>query len=153
MLFSTGWAEMNWQLYKPFISHLMWAALIRTWLRTRSFSLAEVTTEGATNWSLPTTVALAAGVTSLPWREVWATSTTLKEDPDLTQDIFPFCCNKVVLGRIKGACKGCVQEFTKKEFSLWLSRLRNHLIVHEDADLIPGLARWVEEPALPWAVV
>ena len=38
------------------------------------------------------------------------------------------------------------------EFLLWLSRLRTQHSVRGDAGLIPGLAQWIMDPALPKAV-
>ena len=35
------------------------------------------------------------------------------------------------------------------EFPLWLSRLRIQCCLCEDVDLIPGLAQWLKDPALP----
>ena len=34
-----------------------------------------------------------------------------------------------------------------------VQQVKNLTSIHEDVDLIPGLAQWVENPALPWAVV
>ena len=38
------------------------------------------------------------------------------------------------------------------EFLLWLSGLRTRCCLSEDADLIPGLAPWVKDLALPQVV-
>ena len=35
------------------------------------------------------------------------------------------------------------------KFLLWLSRLRTQSSLHEDSDLIPGLAQWVKDLVLP----
>ena len=42
---------------------------------------------------------------------------------------------------------------TFREFPLWLSGLRTQFSVCEDVGLIPALAQWVKDPALPRTVV
>ena len=39
---------------------------------------------------------------------------------------------------------------TKREFPLWLSRLRTGHSICEDGDSVPGLAQWVKDRALLW---
>ena len=43
-------------------------------------------------------------------------------------------------------------ETSHRELLSWLSGLRTWCCLREDAGLIPGLAQWVKDPTLPWAV-
>ena len=45
------------------------------------------------------------------------------------------------------------KEKNPTEFPLWLSQSRTQHSAHEDVGSIPGLDQWVEDPALPQAVV
>ena len=55
-----------------------------------------------------------------------------------------------ILESIKYATALCLEYVHFLEFPLWISRLRTRCCLRKDADLISGLAQWIEVLMFPW---